>query len=153
MQRPMRIVYLNSGDAEPEPDLLRRGRAGCVWLDADGSFELDTRVQLSANSTHALLGHGVVAELNRLPLEGTLGEGLETLVPPAKLEAARALFFEADRKTYGATYEFVVGTRERPEPVEYRLRIDNREYQSTLSHLTFLMSVASREGLAAYLQI
>jgi hypothetical protein len=144
---------LNAADPVPQPDLLRSGAAGCAWLDPDGAFELDTRVRISPNSTHALLGHGVVAELNALPLEGTLGEGLEALIPPAHLDTARSLFFEADRKTYGARYEFVVETQEIPERIEYRVKIDNREYQSTLSHLTFLMSVASREGLAAWIRI
>ena len=149
----MRVVYLASGSRGPADALLRTGEAGCVSLTTDGALELDTRVRLSSNSTHALLGHGVIEQLNALPLEGTLGGGCEVLFPPAHLEAARALFFEADRKTYGALYEFVVGTHDDPEPIEYRVRIDNREYQSTLSHLTFLMSVASREGLAVWMRV
>jgi len=153
MLEPMRTLYLTGGPNEPGAELLRTGAAGCAWLDADGAFELDTRVRLSSNSTHAMFGHGVVEELNALPIEGSLGGGLEALIPPAHLDRVRSLFFEADRKTYGATYEFVVGTADAPEPVEYRVRIDNREYQATLSHLTFLMSVASREGLAVWMRL
>jgi len=149
----MRVIYLNPAAGGAANDLLRTGEAGCVAVTADGALEMDSRVLLSANSTHALLGHGVVDRLNELPLEGKLGDGREVLVPPSHLDTARALFFEADRKTYGARYEFVVGQGTGPEPVEYRLRIDNREYQSTLSHLTFLMSVASREGLAVWMRI
>jgi hypothetical protein len=157
MQRATRIVYLNAAGETPAlgelRSGLRSGEAGCAWLDPDGAFELDTRVRISPNSTHALLGHGVVAELNTLPLEGKLGEGLEALIPPACLDTVRTLLFEADRKTYGAQYEFVVESCEEPERIEYRVKIDTREYQSTLSHLTFLMSVASREGLAAWIRI
>lgn len=153
MLEAMRVVYLNGDAGEPAVKLLRTGAAGCAWFAADGTFELDTRVEISANSTHAMLGHGVIEQLSALPLEGTLGAGYEVLIPPSHLEEVRSLFFEADRKTYGAKYEFSVGTDAEPEPVEYRLRIDNREYQSTLSHLTFLMSVASREGLAAWIRL
>ena len=32
-----------------------------------------------------------------------------------------------ERKTYGAIYEFVVSTGLESEPIEYRIRIDNRE--------------------------
>lgn len=151
----MRVVYLTESDDVPAAKLLRSGGAGCAWFDGDGAFELDTRVEISANSTHALMGHGVVAELNAMPLEGTLGEECEVLIPPPRLEAVRALLFEADRKTYGAKYEFTVAreTESGTGPVEYRIEIDNREYQSTLSHLTFLMSVASREGLAAWIRL
>ena len=153
MGKAMRVIYLASGSGGLADDLLRTGEAGCVSLTAEGELELDTRVRLSPNSTHALLGHGVIEQLNALPIEGTLGAGHEVLFPPAHLETARSLFFEADRKTYGAIYEFVVATHDDPEPIEYRVRIDNREYQSTLSHLTFLMSVASREGLAVWMRI
>ena len=40
---------------------------------------------------------------------------------------------------------------EQPEPVEYRVRIDNREYQVTLARLRYLVSMASREGHAAWI--
>jgi len=149
----VRVVYLKSDVAEPAACPLRTAEAGCAWFSADGAFVRDTRLQISANSTHALLGHGVVAQLNELPLEGVLGGGCDVLIPQAHLDAARALLFEADRKTYGASYAFAVAAEVEPEPVEYRLRIDNREYQSTLSHLTFLLSVASREGLAVWIRI
>jgi hypothetical protein len=147
------IVYLLPAQTAAPPKPFRIGEAGCVWVGADGSLERDTRVRLSANSTHALLGHGVVAALNELPLEGRLGDGCETLIPPASLDRARLLFQEADRKTYGASYEFVVATQRDPAPVEYRVRIDNREYQGCLAELTYLASTASREGMAVWMQI
>lgn len=153
----MRIVYLEDLGGATVGDgadvSLRTGAAGCVWVDEAGQLETDSRVELSANTTHALLGHGVVDVLNTLPIEGTLGEGAEVLIPPAVLEDVCSIFYEADRKTYGASYEFVVGRGNDPEPIEYRLRIDNREYQATLSRLTFLTSSASREGNAVWLRI
>jgi hypothetical protein len=147
------IVYLLESQVHAPPKPFRSGQAGCVWLAADGSLERDTRVRLSANSTHALLGHGVVDALNELPLEGRLGDGRETLFPPASLDGARRLFLQADRKTYGASHEFVVATQRVPEPVEYRVRIDNREYQACLAELTYLTSTASREGLAVWMRL
>ena len=62
----MEIVYLLPEQAQAPPRPFRTGEAGCVWLCADGALERDTRVRLSANSTHALLGHGVVDSLNEL---------------------------------------------------------------------------------------
>ena len=149
----MKIVYLLPEQAQAPPKPFLVGEAGCIWFRDDGSLERDTRVWLSANSTHALLGHGVVDALNELLLEGRLGDGCETLIPPAALDEARSLFYAADRQTYAASYEFVVATQRAPEPVEYRVRIDNREYQSCLAELTYLTSTASREGLAVWMRI
>lgn len=149
---PPRIVYLapEARDAPPPP--FRRGEAGRAWVDAAGQLETDTRIELSANSTHALLGHGVVDALNRLGPEGLLGHGEPALFPPVTLEPAMNVFYEADARTYGATYEFVAGTSEVPR-VEYRIRIDNREYQVTLARLAYLANMASREGHAMWIRI
>ncbi len=149
----MKIVYLLPEQAQAPPKPFLTGEAGCVWFCADGSLERDTRVQLSANSTHALLGHGVVEALNELSLEGRLGDGCETLIPPAALDEARSLFYAADRRTYAASYEFVVAAQSVPQRVEYRVRIDNREYQACLAELTYLASTAGREGMAVWMQI
>ena len=118
-----------------------------------GDIQTDVRVELSANSTHALIGHGVLKELNRLPLDGRLGDGRQVLLPPAVLDDASAVIARADRRTYGGAWEFVAGVVEEPERIEYRVRIRNREYQVTLARLTFLMSTASREGRAAWIRI
>ncbi len=146
-------MYLDPEAPGPPPAPFRTGEAGHVWVADGGGVETDVRVELSANSTHALIGHGVVDELNRLPLEGRLGEGRQVLLPPGVLEEACAVFTRADRRTYGGTWEFVAGVVRDPEPVEYRVRVHNREYQVTLARLTFLMSTASREGLAAWMRI
>ena len=116
-------------------------------------MQTDVQVTLSANSTHALIGHGVVDELNRLPVEGEIGKGTDVLIPHAVLDDAQAVFYAADRNTYGREWEFVVATEREPEPREFRVRIANREYQRTLSRLTFLLGTASRAGLAARLRI
>jgi len=146
------VVYVD-GDDRATPG-LRHGEAGHVWVDAAGELQADTRVALSPNTTHALLGHGVVAELNGLDLDGTLGDGLDVLVPPARLDDVADVLYEADRTTYGARYEFVISRHPAPEPgLELRLRIDNREYQRSLARLQFLITTASRDGRAARLLI
>lgn len=148
----MRIVYLDP-EEDPPPPPYRTGEAGHVWMAEDGGIHSDVRVELSANSTHALIGHGVLEELNRLPLDGRLGEGRQVLLPPAVLDAACAVIAHADRWTYGGTWEFVAGVVEEPERIEHRVRIHNREYQVTLARLSYLMSTASREGRAAWIRI
>jgi len=157
---------LNEEQAAATGISLRSGSAGCVYAGNDGGFATDLRIELSANATHALIGHGVVDALNELPLEGRLGNGLEVLIPPAQLDAARQLFYLADEKTYGRSYEFVVdpdvdsddiNRRASPDDVEgdveYRIRIDNREYQNTLSGLQYLLRTAAHEGMAVWLII
>ena len=150
----MRVVVLEGSD--PEGDgrrFLRTGAAGLLRLGGADGFETDERVVLSPNSAHALLGHGVVERLDGLPLEGSLGSGAPAVVPPAVLEDARAILYDADRHTYGGTWEFAIGSEQHPEPVEYRLRIANREYQVTLVRLVDLMTRASRHGHAVWLQL
>ena len=144
-------VYLQPDQFDEPPAPFRTGAGGHVWLDGDGEFQTDTRVQISANSTHALLGHGVVADLNRLSLMGELGGGLEVVVPQEALSAAARVLYQADRKTYGGTWEFVAGVDAGGQ--ECRVRIDNREYQRGLLLLTDLLNSASRVGHAVWLRI
>ena len=75
---------------------------------------------------------------------------MEVLIPPAELDAAQQLFYRADTKTYGESYEFVVDAQRQ---IEYRIRIDNREYQNTLSGVQYLLRTASHEGMAVWLLI
>ncbi len=124
-----------------------------VWLGDGGEIHAERQLRISANSTHALLGHGVIDALNRLPLEGDVGRGSDVLIPQAVLEDAQLLFYEADRKTYGGTWEFVVASSAVPEAADYRVRVHNREYQRTLCQLTFLLGSASRAGRAVRLRI
>ncbi len=158
----VRVRYVRDADS-PIPGIeWRRGEAGFVLQADDGRLVAEHRMVLSANTAHALFGHGVVDELNRLPIQGRLGSGLQVLVPPAQLEPVRDVLYRADTKTYGADYEFALELRgparagggdeaDQPEKVEYRIRIDNREYQHTLSGLQFLLRTAANEGMAAWL--
>ena len=146
------MVRLDPGAAS-WPIERPRGEGGHVWIDERGDLETDTRVELSANSVVALRGHGVAEALNRLPLEmGALGEGRDVLVPQHALDAAARIFVDADRFTYGARYELPVGAAPERSRIEYRLPIDNREFQRTLARLQFLMSTASRAGHAVRLR-
>lgn len=146
----MPLVYLQPQDFVDPPPPFRTGEAGLVWLNAQGALHSDTRLRLSANSTHALLGHGVVQALQALGIEGRLGSEGDALVPQRLLAPARALLYEADRKTYGGNFEFTAGVL---GDVEYRVRVNNREYQRTLSRLQFLLTTASIEGSAVRLCI
>ena len=49
-------IYLQPEQFEAPPAPFRSGEGGHVWLNSEGDFETDVRVQISANSTHALLG-------------------------------------------------------------------------------------------------
>ena len=147
----MRLVYLDPADFDAPPPPFRTGAGGRVWMSERGELETDERVRLSANTVAALEGHGVVLELNRLPLEmGRLGDGREVLVPQAALDEAADILTEADRKTYGAIYEFTVA---RDAHAEYRVRIDNREYQRALARLRDLVVAAGRQGHAVWLRL
>ena len=146
----MTICLRGEEDDAPSPP-FRTGAGGHVWLTDDGTFERDTRVRISANTTHAMRGHGVVDALNRLPLMGELGNGLDTVIPQAELRAAAVILYEADRNTYGGEWEFEVGLD--TSGTLYRVRIDNREYQSGLLRLTDLLNAASRIGYAVWLRI
>ena len=146
-------VYLQAAEIDDPPPPFRTGEAGLVWVGGAGTLETDARVPLSANAVAALFGHGVIDELNRLALEGRLGSGRDAILPQGILEKAAAILYEADRKTYGGTWEFVVDRAGDPEPVEYRVRVDNREYQRSLLRLTDLLTLASRNGHAVRMRL
>lgn len=149
---PQRI-YLERDQWTDPPAPFRTGSAGWIRLDAEDQFELHSRVDLSANATHALLEHGVVDALNALGLEGQLGGGLPVLIRPALIEAARSVLYEADRNTYGATWEFVIDRSETDPPCEYRVIIDNRDYQISLTRLIDVLNHASRVGIGSWMTI
>ena len=149
----MRAIYLLSEQAETPTPPFRTGDVGTVNVDPSGRLELRVGVSLSANTVHALLGHGVVDALNELSIEGRIGDGREVLIPPSSLDDTRRIFYEADRRTYGGSFEFVVERRTSPELVEYRVRIENREYQASLARLQFLVTQAGHDGLAVWIRI
>ena len=144
-------IYLEAADSHAPPPPFRSGEAGHVWLNASGEFEQETKLRISANTTHALLGHGVVADLNRLPLMGELGTGLDVVIPQQVLPDATRVLYAADRNTYGGEWEFSAGLDE--HGVECRVRIDNREYQRSLARLSDVLTAAGRIGYAAWIRI
>lgn len=149
----MRVVHFDHARADEEQPGFGRGEAGFVKL-VEGAFEPERRVEIGPNAYHALHGHGVVGALDRLPLEGgPLGQGGEAWIRPGAAEDAAAIFYDADRRTYGGRFEFVVHRQEVPEPLEYRIVIDNRDYQRTLSRLQFLAMTAGRHGWAIHLRL
>ena len=85
----LRVVYLTADEFAEPPPPFRTGAAGIVRVGDDGALEQETRLRISANSSHALTGHGVVAALNALGLEGELGERLarETRAPAGSPQA------------------------------------------------------------------
>lgn len=150
----MSVVYFDhERAAEPDPP-FRRGDAGVVWVGGEGVIEFDTRVEISANSLHALHGHGVVSRLNGLALlVGPIGRQRDAVVAPASCEAAMRIFYDADRFTYGARHDVLVEAAPCAGAPEYRLVVDNREFQRTLSQLQFMCSGAARRGQGIRLRI
>jgi hypothetical protein len=150
---PRTVYYDHSRDASQQPS-YPRGEAGPVIVTAAGEWTTEIEVWISPNSHCALVHHGVAAWLTSLPeAQGTVGTGRDVLVPPASAEDVARIFYEADRKTYGATYDFLAFAQEIPERIEYRIAIDNREYQQTLSQLQFMSTTAARHGHGLRLRI
>lgn len=150
-----RVVYFDhaSSTRDVTPPFAA-GEAGVVWVEPTGELETDTRVWISPNSLHALHGLGVVARLDALsPSIGAIGSGRDALLGPHVVEKAMRVFYEADRATYGVRHDLLVRTAEPPACTEYRIVVDNREYQRTLSQLQFLTSAAARHGLGVRLRV
>ena len=144
----MRIVFYDHSRPENEQEGFRSGEAGLVVPNPDGGLDSDTGVSIAPNSLHALEQHGVVSELARLEFAiGSLLPRRDAVLSPTALEEAAHILYEADRKTYGDTWQFTIGRAEIPQPAEYRIVIDNREYQRTLARLQFLVTTAGRQGL------
>jgi hypothetical protein len=149
------VVYFDhaSRDAPPEPPFLT-GEAGMVWVESTGEVETDTRVRISPNSLHALHGLGVIDALGALgTLIGPLGTGRDAVLAPNVVEPALRIFYEADRATYGVRHDLLVRAASAPDESEFRIVIDNREYQRTLSQLQFMTSTAARHGYGIRLRV
>jgi hypothetical protein len=137
----------------PDPP-YRGGEAGFVWLSEEETFETDTRVVLTPNTYHSLVAHGVVDQLALLKIQmGPLAVGSEAVLSPTALPEALRIFYEADRMTYGARHDLLVASGWGAPPTDYRIIVDNREYQQSLSQLQFLTSQASRLGHAVRLKL
>jgi hypothetical protein len=130
------------------------GEAGVVWIESSGDVVSAPRVPIPPNSLHAMHGHGVVRQLNALdPLIGPVGAGSEAVISPAMAEQALRIFYEADRMTYGSRHDLLVRAPAAHDLVEYRIVIDNREYQRTLSRLQYMTSTAARMGQGIMLRV
>ncbi len=150
-----KIVYYDHA-APPEriAPPFAYGEAGAVWVDEAGQVETDTRVSIPPNSYHALHGHGVVDQLASLAaVMGRVGDGQDAVLGPAAVEQALCIFYEADRMTYGARHDLLVRAASVRDDVEFRIVIDNREYQRTLSRLQFMTSTAARMGQGIRLRV
>ncbi len=147
------VVYLEADGFADPPAPFRTGTAGLVHFDAAGAIELEERTRISANTRHALEGHGVLDRLRELDLEGTLGGAAPVLFRPSHLEDARAILYQADRTTYGGAYEFVVATDLGDPSIEYRVAVVNREYQVGLVRLIDVFNRASRFGQAVWISL
>ena len=145
------VVYYDHDASEREQHGFRSGDAGFVVPDAEWGFATDTQVRIPPNALHALEQHRVVAQLNELEfVTDPIAPGRDAVLRPTALEAAAHILYEADRKTYGRTWEFEIG---RADGFAYRIVIDNRGYQRTLSQLQFLVTSAGRQGLGVRLRL
>jgi len=150
----MRVVYYDHARAHEAQCGFRCGAAGWVKPGPDGVYEVEDRVRVPPNALHALYAHGVVEALNRLSFQlGPIEPGREAVLSPSALDDASHVLYEADRKTYGRTWEFVVDERAAPDPVQLRIVIDNRGYQRTLSQLQYLATLAGRWGYGVRLRL
>ena len=161
MQDQRTVYFDHELSAEDQPN-FPCGEAGTVGLDARTEWRGEwgdecgapTEVWISPNSHCALVCHGVAEALTALPAtQGQVGSGRDALVLPGTAEDVARIFYAADRKTYGARYDFLVAEVEVPERVDYRIAIDNREYQRTLSRLQFLATTAAHYGRGLRLKL
>ncbi|MFP6641527.1 MAG: hypothetical protein VCC04_14880 [Myxococcota bacterium] len=144
MKHPEIIYFDHAIQTDRPSPPFTSGEAGFVWVNEAGELTSDIQVDIPPNTVHALQGHGVVDELDGLELfSGGWGGGRDVVVAPGDVEEVTRLLYEADRMTYGAVHDLLVET---VEDVEYRIVIDNREYQRTLSRLQFLSGTAARLG-------
>jgi hypothetical protein len=151
----MAIVYFDpTRPVEAQPG-FRSGEAAIVdvMLDEPAQARL-SRVVIPANAAHGLVGLGVVARLNLLPLEiGPIAPGRDAVLFPGALERAIEILYAVENELWNgardyAALELVVATeRHDPaDPVEYRLRFDRREFERSLLRLVDLFQAAWRAG-------
>ncbi len=146
MSEPRTIYYDHARDPAEQP-VFPCGEAGPVIVESNGHWTAQTEVWIGPNSHCALVHHGVADQLTALPdAQGRAGSGHDLLLTPSSAEAVAHIFYEADRKTYGATFDFLAVAQEVPDAIHYRIAIDNRDYQQTLSQLQFMSTTAARHG-------
>ena len=149
----MTIVYYDpERPVEAQPG-FHSGEAGILDFTLDDAAQARlARVAIPPNACHALVGLGVVARLNLLPLEvGPIAPGREAVLFPGALERAIEILYALENelwngsRNYGAL-ELTVGECAGAAPVEYRLRFDRREFERSLLRLIDLLHAAWRAG-------
>jgi hypothetical protein len=150
----MAIVYFDPArPAEAQPG-FRSGEAEIVDFTLDDpALASLARVSIPANAVHGLIGLGVVARLNLLPLEiGPIAPGREAVLFPGALERAIEILYATENALWNgerdySALEFVVGSeRSGAGAIEYRLRFDRREFERSLLRLVDLLHAAWRAG-------
>lgn len=149
----MTIVYYDPLRPVAAQPGFRGGEAGIIDFTLDDAAQARlARVEIPPNACHALVGLGVAARLNLLPLEiGPIAHGREAVLFPAALERAIEILYAFENELWNggrdyAALELVVEARSEERPVEYRLRFDRREFERSLLRLIDLMHVAWRAG-------
>jgi len=147
------IVYFDPARPLAAQPAFRSGEAGIVdpTLDDDAQARLP-RVALPPNACHALVGLGVAARLNVLPLEhGPVAHGREAVLFPSALEPAIELLYAFENELWNgerdySALELAVEPANGDGSIEYRLRFDRREFERSLLRLVDLMQAAWRTG-------
>jgi hypothetical protein len=156
----MRVVYFDPAQPADAQPGFSSGEAGIVdfTLEDEAQARL-ARVGIPPNACHALVGLGVVARLNLLPLEiGPIAHGREAVLFPGALERAIEILYALENelwngsRDYGAL-ELVVAADAGALPVEYRLRFDRREFERSLLRLIDLFHSAWRAGRGVRLSL
>lgn len=150
----MAIVYFDPArPVETQPG-FRSGEAAIVDFTLDELAQAKlARVAIPANAVHGLIGLGVVARMNLLPLEiGPIAPGREAVLFPGALERAIEILYAVENELWNGArdyraLELVVATVPRDAgAVEYRLRFDRREFERSLLRLVDLFHAAWRAG-------
>ena len=149
----MRIVYFDPARPVKMQPGFRSGEAGIIDLTLDDEAQAGlARIEIPPNACHALVGLGVVARLNLLPLEvGPIAHAREAVLFPSALERAIAILYAAENELWNGSrnytaLELVVGTQGGSAPVEFRLRFQRRDFERSLLRLVDLMHAAWRAG-------
>src|SRR5258705_375645 len=104
----MAIVYFDPARPVETQPRFRRGEAAIVDFTLDESAqEKLARVAIPANAVHGLIGLGVVARLNRLPLEvGPIAAGRDAVLFPGALERAIEILYAVENELWNGSRDY-----------------------------------------------
>jgi len=149
----VRIVYFDPARPLADQPAFRRGEAGIIDLNLNDEAQAElARIEIPPNACHALVGLGVVARLNLLPLEvGPIAHAREAVLFPGALERAIEILYAAENELWNGSrdytaLELVVGAQGGAAPIEFRLRFDRRDFERSLLRLVDLIHAAWRAG-------